>query len=150
MSHWPKCEHIEGSTDFSFQTQFLQIVWISSNKIYSKNQYLPHLSSENCEIKSIKSESPRAFQEHPQISIHCLFSILFIFHWENGSIINSFHIEAPNGLKPSWCAPYSSRAFQWYKEHSMKHQTVSNQIDVPPTRKELSNDTKSIAWSTMV
>jgi hypothetical protein len=21
--HWPKCEHIEGSTDFPFQTQFL-------------------------------------------------------------------------------------------------------------------------------
>jgi len=33
---WPKCEHIEGSTDFSFQTQFLQFVWISSNKIHSK------------------------------------------------------------------------------------------------------------------
>jgi len=27
---------IEGSSDFSFQTQFLQFVWISSNKIYSK------------------------------------------------------------------------------------------------------------------
>jgi hypothetical protein len=30
---WPKCEHIEGSTDFSFPTQFLQFVSISSNKI---------------------------------------------------------------------------------------------------------------------
>jgi hypothetical protein len=31
-----KCEHIEGSTKFSFQTQFLQFVWISKNKIHSK------------------------------------------------------------------------------------------------------------------
>jgi hypothetical protein len=30
-----QCEHFEGSTDFLFQTQFLQIVWISSNKIHS-------------------------------------------------------------------------------------------------------------------
>ncbi len=29
-----QCEHIEGSTDFSFQTQFLQFVWIPSNKIH--------------------------------------------------------------------------------------------------------------------
>jgi hypothetical protein len=38
-----------------------------------KNQYLPHNSSENCEIKFIKSDLPRAFQnyqEHPQIPIH--------------------------------------------------------------------------------
>jgi hypothetical protein len=32
----PKCEHIEVSTNFSFQIQFLQFVWISCNKIYSK------------------------------------------------------------------------------------------------------------------
>jgi hypothetical protein len=32
-----QCEHIEGSTDFAFQTQFLQFVWISSNKITSKS-----------------------------------------------------------------------------------------------------------------
>jgi hypothetical protein len=27
------------------------------------NQYLPHLSSENCEMNSIKSDSLRAFQQ---------------------------------------------------------------------------------------
>jgi hypothetical protein len=31
-----QCEHIEGSTAFAFQTQFLQFVWISSIKITSK------------------------------------------------------------------------------------------------------------------
>jgi len=36
LPHWPKCEHIEGSTDFSFQTKFLQFVWISNSKIHSK------------------------------------------------------------------------------------------------------------------
>jgi hypothetical protein len=29
-------EHIEHSNDFSFQTLFLQFVWISNNKIHSK------------------------------------------------------------------------------------------------------------------
>jgi hypothetical protein len=32
-----QCKHIEGSTDFAFQTQFLQFVWISSNKITFKS-----------------------------------------------------------------------------------------------------------------
>jgi hypothetical protein len=34
-----------------------------------KNQYLPHLNFENCQINSIKSNSPMAFQqcqEHPK------------------------------------------------------------------------------------
>ncbi len=71
-----------------------------------RKQYLPHLSSENCEIKSIEFDSPRAFQKHqecPPILIHLSISILSGFHWENGSISNSFHIVAPNSLKPSQC-----------------------------------------------
>jgi hypothetical protein len=91
-----------------------------------KNEYLQHLSSKNCEINSIKSDSPRAFQQHqerPQIPIQFSDSILFNFRWENGSIINSFHIVAPNTLKPSWCTP---------------------------THHELSKDTKSTTWSTVV
>jgi hypothetical protein len=31
-----------------------------------KNQYLPHLSSENYGINYIKSHSPRAFQQHQE------------------------------------------------------------------------------------
>jgi hypothetical protein len=91
-----------------------------------KNQYLPYLSFENCEINSIKSDSPRAFQQHQerlQIPMQFSVSILFSFHWENGSIINSFHTIAPNSLKPSWCTP---------------------------THQELSEDTKSVEWSAMV
>jgi hypothetical protein len=30
-------------------------------------------------------------------------SILFNFHWENGLVINIFHIVAPNSPKPSQC-----------------------------------------------
>ncbi len=73
-----------------------------------RKQYLSHLSSENCEINCIEFDSPRAFQKHqecPQILIHFSISILSGFHWENGSIINSFHIIAPNSLKPSQCTP---------------------------------------------
>ncbi len=102
---------------------FLQFVWIFSSKIHSKNKYLPHFSSENCEINFIKSESPRAFQqhqEHPQIPRQFSVLILFHFHWENGSIINSFHTISPKSLKPSQCTP---------------------------THGELSKSTKSVPWS---
>jgi hypothetical protein len=50
LRRWRKCEHIESSTDFSFQTQFLQIVWNNINKInkiHSRIDIFPHLSSEN-------------------------------------------------------------------------------------------------------
>ncbi len=70
------------------------------------NQYLSHFSSENCEINYIKSDPPRAFQqlhERPQFPIQFSVSILLNFHWENDSIINRFHITAPNSLKPSLC-----------------------------------------------
>ncbi len=50
--------------------------------------------------------------------------ILFSFHWENSSTINSFHTVAPNSLKPSQCTP--------------------------TTHWELSEDTKSTAWSLVV
>jgi len=80
---WPKCEHIEGSTNFSLQTQFLQFFWNFQKQNPLKNQYLPHLGSETCEINSVKSDSPRAFLEHqerPQISIQFSFPILFSFN----------------------------------------------------------------------
>ncbi len=60
-----------------------------------KKQYFPHISYENCEINSIKIDASRAFQqhqEHTQIPIQFSVPILLHFHWENGSIINSFHI----------------------------------------------------------
>jgi hypothetical protein len=88
-----------------------------------ENQYLPHLSSGNCEMNSMKSDLPRAFQEHqehPQNSDAVFSFDLFSFHWENGSIINNFHTVAANSLKPSLCTrPY------W----------------------EFSEDTMSAAWS---
>jgi hypothetical protein len=73
-----------------------------------KNQYLPHLSFENYEINSMKSDLLRAFQEHQelcQIPIQFAVLILFNFHGENGSIISSFHTVAQNSLKPSQCTP---------------------------------------------
>jgi hypothetical protein len=79
LCHCPKCAHIEGSTDFSFQTQFLQFFRIFSNKIHSKNQYLPHLSSENCEINSIKPETLRAFQLSNIIKSASIFQYSFEF-----------------------------------------------------------------------
>jgi len=91
-----------------------------------KNQYLPYISSDNCGINSIESDLPRAFQQHqkcPQIPIQFSVWILFSFHWENGSIINSFDTVAPNSLKPSQCTP---------------------------THQELSKDNENTVWSAVV
>ncbi len=85
-----------------------------------------HLIFENCEINSIYSNWLRAFQEHqecPKIPIPFSVSILFDFHWKNGSIISSFDIITPNNLKQSWC--------------TLTHQ-------------KLFENTKSATWSTMV
>jgi len=44
-------EHIANSTDFSnLQTQFLAICLNFEQQNPLKNEYLPHLSSKNCEI----------------------------------------------------------------------------------------------------
>jgi hypothetical protein len=54
--------------------------------------------------KLVKSDLSRAFQqgqEHLQIPIQFSLPTLFSFHWENDSIINSFHTVAPNN--PSQC-----------------------------------------------
>ncbi len=45
-------------------------------------------------MNSVKFDLSEAFQqhqEHPQIPIWFLISMLFNFHWENCSLINSFH-----------------------------------------------------------
>jgi hypothetical protein len=107
-----------------------------------KNQYLPHLSSENCEISSIKSDLLRAFQqhqEHAQIPIQMLVLILCNFHWENHSTINSFHTVAPNSLQTkSLVHPYSSRAFWRYQEHG--HEAIWSGLGDPIAPKQ--NKTK--------
>jgi hypothetical protein len=74
---WPKSEHIEHSTDFSFQTQFCNLFEFSANKIHSKNIYLPHLSSENCEINFIKSDSPNTLQQHQENTPKFQYSFQF-------------------------------------------------------------------------
>jgi hypothetical protein len=47
-----------------------------------QNQYLPQLNSEDSEINSIKSNSPRAFQQHQechQIPIQFQFQFYLVF-----------------------------------------------------------------------
>jgi hypothetical protein len=50
-----QCQHTEGLTDFSFQTQFVSICFNFQQKYLLENQYLLYLSFEICEINSIKS-----------------------------------------------------------------------------------------------
>jgi hypothetical protein len=101
-------------------------IWMNLQQWNSfKNQYLSHLNSENCEINSIKSDLPGTFQKHqecPQNSNTFFILILYTFHWENGSIINSFHNIAPK-----------------------QSQTKS----MHPSYWDLSKDTKSTTWSTV-
>jgi hypothetical protein len=110
--------------DFPSKPNFTNWVEFSTTDSL-KNQYLSHLSSENCEMNSVKSDSLRAFQKHRELphKIPIQFSVLILFnsHWEKGSIFNSFHTIAPNSLKPSQCTS--------------------------TTHWELSEDTKSAAWN---
>jgi hypothetical protein len=114
-SHWPKCEHIQGSTDFSLQAQFFAVCLNFQQQNSLKTQYLLHLiSSENYEIKSIKSDLLQAFQQHqecPQIPMQSSTLILFNFHEKNGSIISIFHTVAPMSLKPIRCTPTHRELF---------------------------------------
>jgi len=60
---------MEGSTDFFLLNPILAICLNFQQQNYLKNQYLPHLNSENCGINFIKSDLLRAFQqgqEQPQ------------------------------------------------------------------------------------
>ncbi len=116
MCHWPtKCEHMEGSTDISFQTQFLQFVWISSNKIHSKINVFPHLSSENCEINSLNlTHQGLSNNTKNTPKFQCSFQFLFylIFIEKIVLIINSFHTIAQNSLKSSPCTPTHQELFE--------------------------------------
>jgi len=126
LCRWPTCEHIEGSR-FFLPTSIFAICLNFQQQNPFKNQYLLQLSSGNCEINSIKSGSLRVFQQHqkhPQIPIQLSVLISFSFHWENGSIINSFHTIAPNSLSDQVSAPLLIESF----------------LKIP----------KSAAWSTVV
>jgi hypothetical protein len=47
-----------------------------------KNQCLPQLSSENCEINSIKSDLPKAFQQHQEhLQIPMQFSVSILYNF---------------------------------------------------------------------
>ncbi len=113
------------STDFPFQTQFFIIRLNFQQQNPLKNQYFPHLSSENCEINSIKSKLSESFlitpRTHP--NSHIILNFYFLFLRENGLIINNLYIIIPNILKPNQCTP---------------------------THWKLSEDTQSARWSALV
>jgi hypothetical protein len=117
---WPKCEHIESPTDFSIQTQFHQLGWIFNNGSTPKINIFRTLA-----LKIVKwtllNLTHRGLSKNntnsPKIPIKFSVLILFNFHWEKGSIFNSFHAIAPNSLKPTKSVHlYSSRAFRRYQE----------------------------------
>jgi hypothetical protein len=98
---WPKCEHIERSTDLFFPSKlnFCNLFQFPTTNIHSKINIFHTLALEIVKLNSIKSDSPRAnfcqHQECFQTPIQFSVLISFSFHWENGSIIKSFHTIAP-------------------------------------------------------
>jgi hypothetical protein len=147
-THW-------GLNWISFQTQSFAICLNFQNKNLLKNQFLSHLSFENCEIISNKSDLPRPLQHHEHPQIPTQFSVsnfLLTFRWENGLIINSFHTVAPNSLEQSWCTPYLSSAFRRYEECSMKWSGLGDLSMTSKTKQTtlLSKDSKSVAWNAVV
>ncbi len=107
----PKCEHIEGSTDFSFQTKISQFCLNFHQQNSLKNQYLPHLSSENCEIIIQLAKGFPTTPRTPQNSILILYS----FHWESGPIINNLQCSSEQTETKS-VHPTHWRALQRYQE----------------------------------
>jgi hypothetical protein len=99
---------------FFFQTQVLQKKFEFSATKYTQNHYLSHLSSENCEINSIKFDLPRAFQQQqkcPQIpkgTFQFLQNfqpqILIYFSMKKSSIFKNFAPQVYT-MKPSPCTP---------------------------------------------
>jgi hypothetical protein len=88
----PSVNTLRAQLNFPSKLNFCKLFEFLTTKSF-KIQYLPQLSSENCEVNFIKFDSSSAFQQHQecfQIPIQFSVLILFYFHWKNGSIINSF------------------------------------------------------------
>jgi hypothetical protein len=92
-----------------------------------KNHYLSHLCSGNCEVNLLNltcwglannAKNALKFQYGFQ------FQFFFSFHWENGSMINSFHIVAPNSLIPSRCTLTHWELSERYQECGMKRHAL--------------------------
>jgi hypothetical protein len=108
---------------FFFQTPSIVNLFEFAATKYTQNHYLSHLSSENCEINSIKFDLPRrAFQQQrkcPQIHskrhipIPPKFSATNFNLFFNEKIVNIQELCAIslNTMKPSPCIPSSLRAF---------------------------------------
>jgi hypothetical protein len=63
-----ECEHIDGSPlIFPSKLKFFNLFEFPATK-FTKNQYLSQLSSENCEINSIKSDLSKGFPTTPRTS----------------------------------------------------------------------------------
>jgi len=117
--------HLKGSTDFYFQTQFLQFVSIFSNENPFNDQYLLHLCSENCEINSGNSNSLEGFPTTPRTlpNSTTIFSFNFIYFFieKNVSIVNTFPHCSSKQSQTKLVQPYLSRDFQKYQEINMMY-----------------------------
>jgi hypothetical protein len=70
----------EGTTNFFLPNPIFWNLGLEQNPL-KKIQYLPHLSSENCEINSIKSHSPRPFQQNQEQQYPPPPNSVFSFHF---------------------------------------------------------------------
>jgi hypothetical protein len=61
----PSVNTLKAQLIFPSKLNFCKLFEFLTTKSF-KNQYLPQLSSENCEVNSIKFDSSSAFQQHQE------------------------------------------------------------------------------------
>jgi hypothetical protein len=119
-----KGTEVLGDLNVTNKTNKLPSFIDASNKIHSKINIFHTLALKIVKETLLNLTLPRAFpnntKDTPKLQWRFCFQFYLIFIEKNGSIINSFHIIAPNSLKPSQC--------------TLTHQ-------------EHSNDTKGTTWT---
>jgi hypothetical protein len=99
---------------------YISVQWQKSFKI----QYLPYPKIKSYKIYFIKSCSSRSFQQHQrQIPIHLKFWVMILFYvqWQRSFKIQELLHHKSNCYETKPMHPFSSRAFQRYQEHDLKH-----------------------------
>jgi hypothetical protein len=96
----------------------LQFVWISNNKIHSKNNFFHTLVLKIVKLTLLNFTHPR-LSTIPKFQNSFQFWFYLFFIEKNDLIINNSHTICSNCLKPSWCTlthqglPQNTKSTSW-------------------------------------
>jgi len=108
-----------------------------------KNKYLPHLSSENCEINSIKSDLLRAFQQHQERpKFQCSFPFWFYLVFAEKTVQQSIastpklqtvsnQVSTPLLIESVPKIPRAQHEALWVRRSQRDKQGVTNTLALP-------------------